>query len=147
MVLWFAAVVSLVLSGYFDALDGAMARRFRLVTQTGGVLDSILDRIGEISIYSGLAVGGLVDFRLALWALSAALMVSYVRARDEIEGVTMKGVGIAERPERLLVLLVATILAPISKNDALGWGMGLIAVLASATVLERVYVVTRRLSG
>ncbi|TMI26672.1 CDP-alcohol phosphatidyltransferase family protein [Candidatus Bathyarchaeota archaeon] len=147
MVLWFAAVVSLVLSGYFDALDGAMARRFRLVTQTGGVLDSILDRIGEISIYSGLAVGGLVDFRLALWALSAALMVSYVRARAEIEGVTMKGVGIAERPERLLVLLVATILAPISKNDALGWGMGLIAVLASATVLERVYVVTRRLSG
>ncbi len=145
LILWFAAVISLLLSGYFDAVDGAMARRFLLVTKTGGVLDSVLDRIGEISIYSGLAVGGLVDFRLALWALSAALMVSYVRARAEVEGVTMKGVGIAERPERLLVLLVATILVPIS-NSALGWGAGLIAVLASATVVERVYTVTRKLS-
>ena len=142
---WIAAVLSLVLSGYFDALDGAMARRFLLVTKTGGVLDSVLDRIGEISIYSGLALGGLVDFRLALWALSAALMVSYVRARAEVEGVTMKGVGIAERPERLLVLLAATILVPFS-SGTLGWGVGLIAVLASATVVERVYVVTRKLS-
>ncbi len=145
-IVWFAAVISLILSGYFDALDGAMARRFLQVTKTGGVLDSVLDRIGEISIYSGLALGGLVDFRLALWGLSAALMVSYVRARAEVEGVTLKGVGIAERPERLLVLLFVTILVPLARV-ALEWGVALIAVLASATVAERVYAATRRLSA
>ncbi len=142
---WLIAVVSLVFSGYFDALDGAMARRFLQVTKAGGVLDSVLDRIGEISIYSGLALGGLVDFRLAFWALSAALMVSYVRARAEAEGVTMKGVGVAERPERLLVLIVATILVPLAPG-VLGLGVGLIALLASATVVERVYNVTMKLS-
>jgi archaetidylinositol phosphate synthase len=142
---WLIAVVSLGFSGYLDALDGAMARRFLQVTKAGGVLDSVLDRVGEMFLYSGLALGGLVDFRLALWALSAALMVSYVRARAEVEGVTMKGVGIAERPERLLILIVATILVPLAPG-VLPFGVGLIAALASATVVERVYNVTLKLS-
>src|SRR2546428_13894248 len=47
MVLWVAAVVSLFLSGYLDAPDGAMVLRFRSVTPTGGVLGRILDSIRE----------------------------------------------------------------------------------------------------
>src|SRR5262245_7713253 len=103
---WLAAWSLLLIASYFDALDGAMARRFQLVSKTGGILDSVLDRIGEIVLYSTIALSGLVDLRICLWTLGASLMVSYVRARVEVEGVKMKGVGIAERPERLLILLV-----------------------------------------
>ncbi len=132
------AIVSLIAASYFDALDGAMARRYHLVSNFGGILDSVLDRVGELFLYSGLAVGGLVDYRLTIWALSASFMVSYVRARAEAGGVVMKGVGIAERPERLLILLVSTILQ-IGYGQSLTWGVLVVALLASLTVLERLY--------
>ncbi len=135
---WVGSVAALLVAGYFDAVDGAMARKYGRVSRVGGVLDSVFDRLGEIALYSGLALGGLVSFWAALWALSAALMVSYVRARVSVEGVMLKGVGIAERPERLLILLVATILWP-AYSGILFWGVVLIAILSSVTVVERVY--------
>src|SRR6266704_4352419 len=141
---WLAAWILLMVASYFDAIDGAMARRFQMVSRTGGVLDSVLDRVGEMVLYSSIALSGLVDLRICLWSLGASLMVSYVRARVEVEGVKMKGVGIAERPERLLILLVSTILNPF--YGILSWGMLLIAILASATVIERVFAALRSLS-
>ncbi len=141
---WLAAWILLMVASYFDAVDGAMARRFQMVSRTGGVLDSVLDRVGEMVLYSFIALSGLVDLRICLWVLGASLMVSYVRARVEVEGVKMKGVGIAERPERLLILLVSTILNPF--YGILSWGMLLIAILASATVIERVFAALRSLS-
>lgn len=135
---WVGAVGGLLVAGYFDAVDGAMARKYGRVSRLGGVLDSVIDRLGEIGLYSGLAVGGLVSVWVAFWALSAALMVSYVRARVSAEGVTLKGVGIAERPERLLILLVSTIFWSANPG-VLFWGVVLIALLSSVTVVERVY--------
>lgn len=135
---WAAAVILLLAAAYFDAIDGAMARRYKGVSKVGGVLDSVLDRLGEIFLYAGFALGGLSSFPVAIWALSASLMVSYVRARVEVEGVTLKGVGIAERPERLLIVLVATIIFP-SYHWSIFWGTLLVAVLSTVTVLERIY--------
>jgi archaetidylinositol phosphate synthase len=72
-------------------------------------------------------------------------MVSYVRARVSAEGVTLKGIGIAERPERILILAVATLLWPLS-HGFLFWGVLLIAVLSSITFLDRVYRASRALA-
>ena len=143
---WQGCVVGLLLAGYFDAVDGAMARKYGRVSRVGGVLDSVLDRVGEIGLYAGLAIGELVSVWLAIWALSAALMVSYVRARVSAEGVTLKGVGIAERPERLLIVLVATIFWPAS-HSLLSGGILLVALLSSVTVVERVYRASKVLGG
>ena len=134
---WGSAILVLVLASYFDAVDGAMARKYSKVSRFGGVLDSVLDRISEIALYAGLLAGGLVPVWVGLWALTASLMVSYVRARVSLEGVTLKGVGIAERPERLLILMLATLLWPLSSGILYG-GVLLIAVLASFTVVARV---------
>lgn len=142
---WEAATLALVVAGFLDAVDGAMARKYATVSKFGGVLDSVLDRLGEIAVYAGLASGALISFWLAIWAMSAALMVSYVRARVAAEGVTLKGIGIAERPERLLILAVATLLWPLS-HGFLFWGVLLIAVLSSITVLDRVYRASTALS-
>jgi archaetidylinositol phosphate synthase len=139
---WGAAVLVFVVAAYFDAVDGAMARRYSKVSKFGGVLDSVLDRIGEIALYSGLLAGALVPLWVGLWALTAAFMVSYVRARVSAEGVSLKGVGIAERPERLLILLVATLFSPLS-NTILPFAVFLIALLSSFTVLARVYRASR----
>lgn len=142
---WITAIVVLLVGSFFDAVDGAMARKYAEVSKFGGVLDSVLDRLGEIAVYAALVAGALVPSWVGVWALSAALMVSYVRARVSAEGVTLKGVGIAERPERLLILIIATILWPLS-STALVAGVLLIAVLSSITVVSRVYRASRVLS-
>jgi archaetidylinositol phosphate synthase len=134
----FGAVLALLLGTYLDAVDGAMARRYHQTSKMGGILDSVLDRVGEIALYAGLVIGSLVPGWLALWALSASLMVSYVRARVDVEGVKLKGVGLAERPERLLILLFATILVAFN-SLSLEFGVGLIALLSTATIVERLY--------
>lgn len=136
--MWIVVILVLVISSFFDAVDGAMARKYAKVSRFGGVLDSVLDRVAEIVLYAGLLAGSLVPPWVGIWALSAALMVSYVRARVSVEGVTLKGVGIAERPERLLILLVATIFWPLSHVTLTG-GVLLIAVLSSITVVSRLY--------
>ena len=145
---WLVSGVVLVLlvGAYFDAVDGAMARRYHQISKMGGILDSVLDRVGEIALYAGLAIGSLVPGWLSLWALSASLMVSYVRARVDVEGVKLKGVGLAERPERLLILLVSTILATFN-TLALEFGVVLVAVLSTVTVVERLYRTRVLLSG
>src|SRR5881296_1782605 len=142
---WGAAILVLVVAGFFDAVDGAMARKYAKVSKFGGVLDSVLDRLGEIAVYAGLAAGALVSFWLAVWAMSASLMVIYVRGRVAAEGVTLKGIGIAERPERLLILAFATLLWPLS-HSFIFYGVLLVAVLSSITVLDRVYRASRSLS-
>ena len=142
---WILAIFVLLVGSFFDAVDGAMARKYAEVSKFGGVLDSVLDRLGEIALYAALIAGSLVPSWVGVWALSAALMVSYVRARVSAEGVTLKGVGIAERPERLLILIIATILWPLS-SSVLVAGVLLIAVLSSVTIISRVYRASRVLS-
>ena len=142
---WIGAIFILLVGSFFDAVDGAMARKYSEVSKFGGVLDSVLDRLGEIALYAALVAGSLVPAWIGVWALSAALMVSYVRARVSAEGVTLKGVGIAERPERLLILIIATIFFPLS-SSLLEGGVFLIALLSSITVVSRVYRASKVLS-
>jgi archaetidylinositol phosphate synthase len=127
-----SAGILLLLSGLLDATDGTMARLYGEESHFGAFLDSVLDRISEITVYWVLVYARLVDWSVGLAALSASLMVSYTRARAEQLGSEMKGVGIAERPERLLILAVAAL------ADQLNAGAILIALLSAITVLQRI---------
>jgi archaetidylinositol phosphate synthase len=140
------AALALLIGAYFDAIDGAMARRYHQISKMGGILDSVLDRVGEIGLYAGLFIGSLVPGWLSLWALSASLMVSYVRARVDVEGVKLKGVGLAERPERLLILLVGTIFV-LANSLSLALGVSIVALLSTVTIVERLYRTRVVLSG
>jgi len=55
-----ATVLALLVGSYFDAVDGAMARRYHKISKMGGILDSVLDRVGETALYTGLSIGCLV---------------------------------------------------------------------------------------
>jgi len=127
-----SAGILLLLSGLLDATDGTMARVYGEESHFGAFLDSVLDRVSEIVVYWGLVYSRLVGWSVGLAALSCSLMVSYARARGEQLGSEMKGVGIAERPERLLILAAATFL------DQLNPGVLLITLLSVITVLQRI---------
>jgi len=135
------AALFLLISGFLDALDGVLARLYGEVTVFGGFLDSLLDRYADAFVFLGIIIGWLVkDSVWVFWgfaALVGSLLVSYCRARAEAAGIKMETVGIAERAERIIILIVATLLS-IVWTDALKWTMLLLAVLTNLTVLQRV---------
>lgn len=122
----------------FDAVDGTLARLTGTSSPFGAFLDSTLDRWAEIAIYGALVWNFLVlnDDRgvlLAVAALAASLMVSYTRARAEGIGVPCKE-GLLTRFERLVILIVGLIF------DLTPWALGIIAVLAAVTAVQRILV-------
>ncbi len=111
---WLLAGVLVLAFGIFDLFDGAVARATGRVSAFGAFLDSTLDRTGENLVLAGIVVGSaasgyLVGAAMAAVAMAFASVVTYTRARAEAVG--LRGdVGIAPRPERLVVLSVGLIL-------------------------------------
>lgn len=112
--LWIVAGILVIAFGIFDLFDGALARATGRASKFGAFLDSTLDRTGESLVLVGVAVGyaasGFAGWGVALAGLAAtfASVVTYTRAKAESLGVHGE-VGIAPRPERLVILAVGLI--------------------------------------
>ncbi len=132
--------IFILAAGWFDIVDGAVARATGKVSKRGAFLDSTLDRVAEVAIFTGVLAGGYAPPTLVLLSLALSLLVSYTRAKGDALGVKLSGVGIGERSERLLILAVASIVGYAN------WGVGLVAVVAGYTFLERTYRATSELS-
>jgi archaetidylinositol phosphate synthase len=133
------AIIMLLASGFCDVLDGALARLHQQTTAFGGFLDSVLDRYADAAIYTGIIIGGLCDQPiLGLVALVGSLLVSYSRARAEAANVKMESVGIAERAERMIVLIAASLTAIYwQPTTVIDTAMILLAILSNLTVAQR----------
>jgi archaetidylinositol phosphate synthase len=109
---WFAWLVPffLFLAGSLDVFDGEVARRTGSISKSGAFLDSNLDRISDATLILGLIFGGFVSFIFGYIIMFLIIMISYIRAKAENEGIDMKGIGFMERAERIIFLLIALIL-------------------------------------
>jgi phosphatidylglycerophosphate synthase len=142
--IWLVVAVILMLSsGFCDTLDGILARTYKQATPFGGFLDSLLDRYADAFALAGIAISGAsiivsptFSLLIILAAIASSFMVSYSRARAEAAGVKMESIGIAERPERMIILAVAS-LAGFFWLPALIAGVIIMAALATITVLQR----------
>jgi len=94
-------------AGAFDIFDGVVARKLGKDNPSGAFLDSNLDRLSDALLILGLAYGKLIDFSVAYVLLFITLMISYTRARAENENVNMKGIGLMERAERIIIFIIA----------------------------------------
>jgi archaetidylinositol phosphate synthase len=143
---WYTATILggifLLMAGFFDAIDGAVARVTNRTTPLGGYLDSVIDKVSEIIVFVGIMIGSFTNPVLVLVALSLSLLVSYTRAKGDGLGVDLKGKGIAERAERILII---AILGFIPFQDNMSVALWIIAILSAITVLERLKVVSTRL--
>ena len=135
--LYLPAAITLAFSGFLDAVDGAVARRMDGTSRLGAFLDSVFDKLGECLILIAIICSSAVDVLWGSIALASSILVSYVRHRAEPLGVNLKGVGVAERAERMIILIITSLITPFMK-DALNYGIILIAVLASITVAWRI---------
>jgi CDP-diacylglycerol--glycerol-3-phosphate 3-phosphatidyltransferase len=120
-----------------DALDGTMARLRGEASDWGAYVDSVSDRYSELAIYGGLLyhylmlgepLGGMLTFGAA----AGSVLVSYVKARAEGLGYEAK-VGLLTRAERYLVL------APALVFNQVYLGLGILAVFANFTALQRIW--------
>jgi len=146
----FAAGFVVLVAGFFDILDGALARRIEKVTPFGAVLDSTLDRLSEaVLLLAILALyatqQSLAGILLVGVALVGSQLVSYIRARAEAQGLEC-GVGIFTRAERVVVLALGLLLSHLA--PALIIALAIIVVFSFVTVGQRlVYVWQQRTPG
>ena len=135
---------------FSDLVDGAMARKMGRKDDFGAFLDSTLDRIADGALFGGLALyfawhaESRLYLALCLVILVMGAVTSYARAKADHLGYDAK-VGIAERPDRLVGMLVPAFFAdvldlPILLHVAL-WAL---AIAATVTVVQRIWVVRRQ---
>jgi phosphatidylglycerophosphate synthase len=164
---WLVAGLLVAFGAVFDLFDGALARATGKTSRFGAFMDSTFDRAGEAVVYIGIGLGltwydidseyaisPLLAILVVTWAMAAAFMVSYTRAKSEslgfASGSGMAKVGLAPREVRtaLLVLgLVATGTLGLGLGDGgyqsaapvLMGTLGLIALLATLTTIQRIY--------
>ncbi len=147
--LW-QGVLVVVAFVFSDLIDGAMARKIGRTDTFGAFLDSTLDRIADAALFGGMALffawqaEDRLYLVLALVCLVMGSVTSYARSKGEQLGFNAK-TGLAERPDRLVGLLIPTFFGdlfglPILYEVAL-W---LIAVLSTITVIQRILLVRRQ---
>lgn len=135
---------------FSDTIDGIMARSSGRSSKWGAYLDSTLDRVGDAAIFGGLVLyyaGPGDDVLMAALALACLILgsvVSYSKARAEGLGFTAN-VGIAERADRLVAVLVAAFFADLLGSTLLlGVVLALLAVASLVTVVQRMLTVRRQ---
>ena len=124
-----AATILLLLGSTCDMLDGGLARLRGKGSRFGAFLDSTMDRYAFYFTNNGTAL----DVAVVCVAAAGSILVSYARARAEGLGLDCS-VGLMERPERLVLLIVATALGPV----VLIWALRLLAILTHITALQRI---------
>ncbi len=140
------ALVFLLLTSFFDVMDGAVARVSNNASRFGGYLDSLFDRYADAIILLGLALYLDGYYALIFIVLVGSLLVSYSRSRAE-NFLPKCDVGIAERAERLIILILATLaeltgILPMGR--AFFIALVILAFLTHFTVLQRtLYTKTR----
>jgi CDP-diacylglycerol--glycerol-3-phosphate 3-phosphatidyltransferase len=131
-----------------DAVDGTVARLLNRNSKWGAFFDSVLDRIADGVVLGSLAFyfaneGKETYFVLSLVALLASEIVSYTKARAEGLGLNCD-TGLAERPERVIIVIAGTFIAGLGFMAALEISMWILTIVSIITVIQRMNFVLKQ---
>ena len=129
--------IILLVSGFFDIVDGQVARYTNKISKTGGFLDSVFDKIAEVAIFFGILIGGYTEPYLVFLAITLSLLVSYIRAKADAAQIKLQGIGIGERAERLLVIAIIGIIGFMEI------AVIIVIIIASITLIQRLIVMSK----
>ena len=147
---YFVGTLVITVFALSDLFDGAMARiSDKGATSWGGFLDSTIDRVTDSAIVISLALPLIRDEDLlaypAVLALVTGVLIPYIRAKAESFNIACS-VGITERTERLVIILVAAGFHGLGVPYILAIGIWTLAVLGLVTVFQRLQVVRKGLA-
>ena len=131
-----------------DAVDGTVARLLNRNSKWGAFFDSVLDRIADGVVLGSLAFyfaneGKEIYFILSLVALLASEIVSYTKARAEGLGFNCD-TGLAERPERVIIVIAGTFIAGLGFMAALEISIWILTIVSIITVIQRMNFVLKQ---
>ena len=131
--------ILLLVSGFFDMVDGQVARVTGKTSKKGEYLDSMFDKISEVAIFLGILVGGYAEPYLVLLAITLSLLVSYARAKSDLINIKLQGIGIGERAERLLVIAIIGIIG------FMDYAVIIVIIIAGITLIQRMIFTTKNI--
>lgn len=131
--------ILLLVSGFFDMVDGQVARVTGKTSKKGSYIDSMFDKIAEVAIFFGILVGGYAESYLVFLAITLSLLVSYARAKSDIINVKLQGIGIGERAERLLAIAIIGIIGFME------YAVIIVVIIAGITLIQRMIVTTKNI--
>ena len=142
--------VLLLVSGFFDMVDGQVARVTGKTSKKGSYLDSMFDKIAEVAIFLGILVGGYAEPYLVMLAITLSLLVSYARAKSDAINIKLQGIGIGERAERLLVIAFIGIIgyketAVFGTKGYMEIAVIIVVIIAGITLIQRMIVTAKNI--
>jgi CDP-diacylglycerol--glycerol-3-phosphate 3-phosphatidyltransferase len=135
---WIIGSSLFMLFSLFDALDGSLARRNNSANPIGAFLDSVMDRFSDSAIlfaiiFYAFNVGNKNVFLLALLALIASLITSYIKAKAE-NFLEFGSIGLLQRPERVLIIFLMLLF-----SKYLIFGLWVLVIGGYITICQRLY--------
>jgi archaetidylinositol phosphate synthase len=123
----YAGILVLV-SGFLDILDGAVAKAQNRTTDFGNFFDKFADRVNDIIIISVIIAAGLIDAYFGLLVLAIILLASYASA--VIESLTKTNIGsvMSMRGIRIFVIAFGLMLNGILIMMVLLFLLGILAL-------------------
>ena len=133
----------MLVAGFFDLIDGVVARNQGRSSACGAFFDSTMDRVSELLVFAGIGVamarvGDVTGTLLLFWALLGSFMTSYTRARAEKDLASLSA-GLMERAERWLVLIVGALVGYLQV------ALFVVAVGSTLTAIQRIRAARRML--
>ncbi len=131
--------IILLISGFFDIVDGQVARYTNKISKSGGFLDSVFDKIAEVAIFFGILIGGYAEPYLVFIAITLSLLVSYTRAQADSIGIKLQGIGIGERAERLMAIAI------IGMVGFMEIAVLVVIIIAGLTFFQRIIILSKNI--
>lgn len=148
----------LIFGGSLDFMDGRVARETGQESLAGAFLDSVLDRISESAVFTGLAYyfRDSSIFWFVMAAYLGAMMTSYAKCRGDKMGAVYEG-GMMQRPERIVYTGVGAVFAPLvgimllkyfpmnftdlkgATDFVYAFPLGFVAIMANYTTFNRIH--------
>jgi len=134
---WVSAGCLILMAGFFDVLDGAVARVSNKTTRFGGFLDSVIDRYSDTVLLIGLIWYYAIRANpayvfIVCIVLMGCILIPYSRARAEVF-INQCNIGLMERAERTILLALA------SMFDVMNIMLWVLAILTHVTVFQRIH--------
>lgn len=111
-----AAFVFVLVNGFFDAIDGQVARLSGKISARGDLVDHVIDRYADFIILAGISLSAFADVRLGLLAVGSIMIVSYMGTQSQALGLKRDYGGILGRAERILLIMLFLFLQFVSSE-------------------------------
>jgi archaetidylinositol phosphate synthase len=146
-----------LVSGFFDALDGKVARISSKASKRGDFVDHVIDRYSDAIILGAIAISARCEMSFGLFAVIGVLLTSYMGTQAQALGLGREYRGILGRADRIAVLVVFSLIQyvlEISNSDLasdifgysiISWMMVYFGLAGNATALQRAWKIWKSL--